>query len=130
MAEGGYNAVLRDADSVRVHFEDTMKGGAYLNDPALVEVLASEAPARIRDLFSWGAVFDLTDENLIAQRPFGGQRFARTCYAGDHTGHEIVMTLLERLRGSDVEIRDEVTVVELLKDGERVCGAITCDRSG
>jgi Succinate dehydrogenase/fumarate reductase, flavoprotein subunit len=65
--------------------------------------------------FNWGAVFDLTDENKIAQRPFGGQRFARTCYAGDHTGHEIVMTLLERLRGSGVEIRDEVTVVELFK---------------
>lgn len=130
MAEGGCNAVLKNADSIQTHFEDTMKGGAYLNDPALVEVLTTEAPARIRDLFSWGAVFDLADDNTIAQRPFGGQSFARTCYAGDHTGHEMIMTLLEKLRGSRVEIRDELTVLELLKDGERVCGAITCDREG
>ena len=36
MAEGGYNAVLREADSCEVHFEDTLKGGAYLNDRELV----------------------------------------------------------------------------------------------
>ncbi|MDO5843816.1 MAG: FAD-binding protein, partial [Methanocorpusculum sp.] len=130
MAEGGFNAVLNDSDSKKTHFEDTMKGGAYLNDEALVETLVSEAPDRIRDLFSWGAVFDMTCENKIAQRPFGGQRFARTCYAGDHTGHEMVMTLLEKLRGSGVSIRDELTVVELLKDGDKVCGAVTCDRDG
>jgi Succinate dehydrogenase/fumarate reductase, flavoprotein subunit len=57
MAEGGYNAVLRDADSIRTHFEDTMKGGAFLNDPALVETLVSEAPSRIRDLFQLGCGF-------------------------------------------------------------------------
>ena len=130
MAEGGYNAVLSDNDAVSVHFEDTIKGGAYLNDEALAETLASEAPARIRDLFNWGAVFDLSPENTIAQRPFGGQRFPRTCYAGDHTGHEMVMTLLERLRGSNVEIRDETTALELLKDGDKVIGAVTVDRNG
>ncbi|MBQ9831246.1 MAG: fumarate reductase subunit A [Methanocorpusculum sp.] len=130
MAEGGYNAVLSDTDAASVHFEDTVKGGAYLNDEALVEALVSEAPARIRELFNWGAVFDLTAENTIAQRPFGGQRHPRTCYAGDHTGHEMVMTLLERLRGSNVEIRDETTILELLKDGERVIGAVTADRNG
>ena len=130
MAEGGYNAVLSDNDAVSVHFEDTIKGGAYLNDEALAETLASEAPARIRDLFNWGAVFDLSPENTIAQRPFGGQRFPRTCYAGDHTGHEMVMTLLERLRGSNVEIRDETTALELLKDGDKVIGTVTVDRNG
>jgi fumarate reductase (CoM/CoB) subunit A len=107
-----------------------MQGGAFLNDPDLVAALTAEAPDRIRDLFGWGAVFDLTCGNRIAQRPFGGQRFPRTCYAGDHTGHEIVMTLLEKLRGSPVEIRDEITVIELLKDGDAVTGAVTCDRDG
>ena len=130
MAEGGFNAVLNEEDSIQTHFEDTMRGGAFLNDESLVETLAAEAPNRIRDLFSWGAVFDLAKDNTIAQRPFGGQRCARTCYAGDHTGHELVMTLLEKLRGSSVQIENEVTVLDLLYDGERVSGAITCDREG
>ncbi len=130
MAEGGINAVLKDTDSIQAHFEDTMSGGAYLNDEDLVRTLTSEVPDRIRDLFTWGAVFDLAKDNCIAQRPFGGQRCARTCYAGDHTGHEIVMTLLEKLRSSSVTIENEVTVLDLLSDGEKVNGAITCDREG
>jgi fumarate reductase (CoM/CoB) subunit A len=130
MAEGGYNAVLKSIDSITAHYEDTMEGGAFLNDPALVEILASEAPDRIRDLLAWGAIFDLTRENEISQRPFGGQKFPRTCYAGDHTGHEIVMTLLEKLRGSSVEIYDEFTVIDLLMDGNVVSGAVICDLEG
>ncbi|HJJ47332.1 MAG TPA: FAD-binding protein, partial [Methanocorpusculum sp.] len=130
MAEGGYNAVLKDPDSIRVHFEDTLKGGAYLNDKKLVETLVSEAPNRIRELLSWGAVFDLDETDQISQRPFGGQRHPRTCYAGDHTGHEIVMTLLEKLRGSGVKIEDELTAVDLLKTDGGISGAVTVDCNG
>lgn len=130
MAEGGYNAVLREQDDCEIHFEDTMKGGAYLNDPELVRVLVSESPERVRDLVNWGAVFDLTPECRIAQRPFGGQRFPRTCYAGDRTGHEIMTTLVERLWATDVECRDEVSVLDLLTDGPRVAGAVGLDSSG
>jgi fumarate reductase (CoM/CoB) subunit A len=130
MAEGGYNAVLRSTDSCTLHSEDTFRGGAYLNDPALVEILVKESPDRLQDLVRWGAVFDFTEEDLVAQRPFGGQTVPRTCYAGDRTGHEIMMTLLERLRASDVQVLSEVTVAELLVAGERVAGALALDRDG
>ncbi|HJJ31584.1 MAG TPA: fumarate reductase subunit A [Methanocorpusculum sp.] len=130
MAEGGINAAVNPADSCESHFQDTIKGGAYLNDRTLAETLTADAPARINELMEWGACFELTDNDALAQRPFGGQKFARTCYAGDHTGHEIVMTLLERLRGSDVEIRDETTVLSLIKSGDAVCGAVTIDSAG
>ena len=54
MAEGGFNAVLRDQDSTGVHREDTLKGGAYLNYPALVDLLTREAPERLADLSGGG----------------------------------------------------------------------------
>lgn len=130
MAEGGYNAVLREEDSCGIHFEDTMMGGAYLNNPELVRILVSESPQRIADLIRWGAVFDFTEENEIAQRPFGGQRFPRTCYAGDRTGHEMITTLVERLDGLPVEMLAETTVIDLLKDGDRVIGALALDGKG
>ncbi|MDO5828689.1 MAG: fumarate reductase (CoM/CoB) subunit TfrA [Methanocorpusculum sp.] len=130
MAEGGINAAVNPADSCKAHFEDTVKGGAYLNDRALAEALTADAPARINELMEWGACFELTENDALAQRPFGGQKFARTCYAGDHTGHEIVMTLLEKLRGSDVEIRDETTVLSLITSGGAVCGAVVIDSAG
>ena len=130
MAEGGYNAVLRTDDTLSGHLDDTLKGGGYLNDPALAEILVNEAPDRINDLLRFGAVFDADPTCTIAQRPFGGQRYPRTCYAGDRTGHEIVMTLLERLRSSDVVVRNEVAALELAKDGDHVSGAITSTRDG
>jgi fumarate reductase (CoM/CoB) subunit A len=130
MAEGGFNAVLREQDSCGIHFEDTMKGGAFLNDPDLVNILVKEAPLRMGDLMKWGAVFDFTESDEVAQRPFGGQRFPRTCYAGDRTGHEMMVTLVERLDGTDVTTLQEYTVIDLMKDGERVTGAMALDEKG
>jgi fumarate reductase (CoM/CoB) subunit A len=130
MAEGGYNAVLRDDDSCGIHFEDTLKGGAFLNDPELVNILVKEAPLRMGDLIKWGAVFDFTDEDEVAQRPFGGQRFPRTCYAGDRTGHEMMTTLVERLDSSNVTMFQEFTVIDLLKNGDVVIGALALDEKG
>jgi len=130
MAEGGYNAVLREEDSCGIHYEDTMKGGAYLNDPELVNILVKEAPLRMGDLVKWGAVFDFTDSDEVAQRPFGGQRFPRTCYAGDRTGHEMMTTLVERLDATKVTTLQEYTVTDLLKDGNAVVGAMALDEKG
>jgi len=130
MAEGGYNAVLREEDSCGIHFEDTLKGGAYLNDPELVQILVEESPKRMHDLITWGAVFDFTGDDEIAQRPFGGQRFPRTCYAGDRTGHEMMTTLVERLDSSNATILQEYTVIDLLKSGESVIGAMALDEKG
>ena len=130
MAEGGYNAVLREEDSCGIHFEDTLKGGAYLNDPELVQILVEESPKRMHDLITWGAVFDFTGDDEIAQRPFGGQRFPRTCYAGDRTGHEMMTTLVERLDSSNATILQEYTVIDLLKSSESVIGAMALDEKG
>ncbi|WP_421909746.1 fumarate reductase (CoM/CoB) subunit TfrA [Methanolacinia petrolearia] len=130
MAEGGFNAVLNPADCCTLHEEDTMKGGAYLNDPELVKTLVAEAPERMKDLIDGGAIFDLTPERQLAQRPFGGQRFNRTCYAGDRTGHEMMMTLVEHLRTENIKILHEISAIELLKSEGRVCGAAGLDRNG
>ena len=77
-----------------------------------------------------GTVFDFTDSDEVAQRPFGGQQFPRTCYAGDRTGHEMITTLVERLVSTDVITMQEYTVIDLLKDGDRVIGAMGLDEKG
>ena len=79
MAEGGYNAVLREQDACGIH-SNTLKGGAYLDDPDWSDHLVG-SQLRMGDLVKWGAVFDFTEQDELAQRPFGGQRFPRTCYA-------------------------------------------------
>ena len=81
-------------------------------------------------MIRWGAVFDFTENNEVAQRPFGGQRFPRTCYAGDRTGHEMMMTLVERLDSTGVTKLEEVTVIDLLEEADRVIGAVALDENG
>jgi fumarate reductase (CoM/CoB) subunit A len=126
MAEGGYNAALGNvdaADSVDVHFKDTVEGGAYLNNQRLVEILARDAIERILDLENFGGLFDRTSEGKIAQRLFGKQTYRRTCYASDRTGHEMMVTLAEEVRRRDITIMDEIFVSRLLVNNGQVVGA-------
>ena len=129
MAEGGYNAVFSSVDpedTKKTHFEDTLKGGAYLNDKALVEILVDEAPDRLIDLENFGALFDRTNTCQINQRPFGGQTFRRTCFQGDRTGHEIITALKEEITKRNIETIEEVMITSLILNTEenKVIGAI------
>src|SRR5438105_15833906 len=77
MAEGGIAAALANVDerdNWKVHFADTMRGGQYVNNRRMAELHAREAPARVRELEAWGALFDRTREGRILQRNFGGHR--------------------------------------------------------
>ena len=100
MAEGGYNAVFKTVDkddSIDAHINDTLKGGSFLNDEKLVEILVNESPKRLIDLENYGALFDRQESGEIDQRPFGGQTYRRTCYQGDRTGAELLNALKEEI---------------------------------
>ena len=127
MAEGGIAAALAHVDpqdNWQTHFRDTMKGGALLNNWRMVQLHAQEAPDRVRELERWGAVFDRTQDGRILQRAFGGHTWKRLAHVGDRTGLEMIRTLQERGVHQGIDVFMECTVVALLKDGERVCGAL------
>jgi len=131
MAEGGIAAALANVDerdSWKVHFADTMRGGQYLNNWRMAELHAKEAPDRVRELEAWGALFDRTKDGRILQRNFGGHRYPRLAHVGDRTGLEMIRTLQDQGIHQGIEVHMECTVVALLKDGERVCGAFGYDR--
>ena len=79
-------ANVDDRDSWKVHFADTMRGGQYVNNWRMAELHAKEAPARVKELEAWGAVFDRTKDGKILQRNFGGHRYPRLAHVGDRTG--------------------------------------------
>ena len=131
MAEGGAAAALGnvdDRDNWRVHFADTMRGGQYLNNWRMAELHAKEAPARVLELEAWGAVFDRTADGRILQRNFGGHRYPRLVHVGDRTGLEMLRTLQDHAMHLGIDVHMEVTVITLLTDGTRVCGAFAYDR--
>jgi fumarate reductase (CoM/CoB) subunit A len=130
MAEGGYNAVFKTVDkddSIEAHIKDTLKGGSYLNDEKLVNILVNESPKRLIDLENYGALFDRQESGQIDQRPFGGQTYRRTCYQGDRTGAELLNALKEEIIKRDIECIEEVMITSLVTDDDQVIGATGLD---
>jgi succinate dehydrogenase / fumarate reductase flavoprotein subunit len=127
MAEGGIAAAMGNRwpeDNWEVHFRDTMRGGKMLNNWRMAQLHAQEAPERVQELEDWGALFDRTDDGLISQRDFGGHKYARLAHVGDRTGLEMIRTLQQRTVQLGIDVFMECTVTDLLKDGDRIAGAI------
>ncbi|WP_394621744.1 fumarate reductase/succinate dehydrogenase flavoprotein subunit [Lentzea sp. JNUCC 0626] len=139
MAEGGIAAAMGNAnesDNWQVHFRDTMRGGKFLNNWRMAELHAQEAPQRVWELETYGALFDRTKDGRISQRNFGGHEYPRLAHVGDRTGLELIRTLQQKIVSlqqddfkefGDYEERlrvfQEFTVTELTKDGDKISGA-------
>jgi len=132
MAEGGIAASMGNVnsnDSWKVHFGDTMRGGKFLNSWRMAELHAKEAPDRVWELETYGALFDRTADGKISQRNFGGHEYPRLAHVGDRTGLELIRTMQQKIvslqqddqrESGDAEGRlrvfHECTVTELLRD--------------
>jgi succinate dehydrogenase / fumarate reductase flavoprotein subunit len=139
MAEGGAAAAMGNAnpkDNWKTHFGDTMRGGKFLNNWRMAELHAKEAPDRVWELETYGALFDRTKDGRISQRNFGGHTYPRLAHVGDRTGLELIRTLQQKIVSlqqedqaefGDYEARIKVfaecTITELLKDGDAIAGA-------
>src|SRR5499433_3479486 len=127
MAEGGVAAALGNVDPTdnwQVHFKDTMLGGKMLNNWRMAQLHAQQAPDRVRELEQWGALFDRTPEGRILQRNFGGHTWKRLAHVGDRTGLEMIRTLQDRGVHQGLEVYMDCTITRLLKDGDKIAGAL------
>jgi succinate dehydrogenase / fumarate reductase flavoprotein subunit len=135
MAEGGIAASMGNVnpnDNWQVHFRDTMRGGKFLNNWRMAELHAKEAPQRVWELETYGALFDRTKDGKISQRNFGGHEYPRLAHVGDRTGLELIRTLQQKIvslqqdDGGDGKLKvfAECTITELLRDASgRISGA-------
>ncbi len=111
MAEGGCAAAMGNAnakDNWKVHFADTMRGGKFLNNWRMAELHAQEAPERVWELETYGALFDRTKDGRISQRNFGGHTYPRLAHVGDRTGLEIIRTLQQKIVSLQQEDKAEL----------------------
>ncbi|MSU51292.1 MAG: FAD-binding protein [Opitutus sp.] len=130
MVQGGYNVALAATDSVQAHFEDTVRGGGFLNDQDLAWTLVEDAPRIVRELENRiGCMFDRTPDGRIHQKAFAGQSSDRTVHVGDLTGIEIMSRLRDQVFACDIPCLENTRGLELLlsADGRRVVGAELLD---
>jgi succinate dehydrogenase / fumarate reductase flavoprotein subunit len=118
-AQGGLNASLGNVpgsadDNWEKHTFDTIKGSDYLADQDAVEIMCKIGPEVVYELEHMGVPFSRTSEGKIAQRPFGGADYPRTCYAADRTGHVLLHTLYEQSVKRNVEVYAEWLVTSLI----------------
>lgn len=139
MAEGGCAASMGNTnpkDNWKTHFGDTMRGGKFLNNWRMAELHAKEAPDRVWELETYGALFDRLKDGKISQRNFGGHTYPRLAHVGDRTGLELIRTMQQKIVSlqqedyaelGDYEARirvfAETTITELIKDGDAIAGA-------
>src|SRR5256714_12863554 len=128
MVQGGYNCVLNSADSFDKHFDDTIRGGQFLNNQELAWAPVNDSPDRIIQLENRiGCLFDRNADGTIHQKPFAGQSFDRTVHKGDLTGIEIMSNLRDYVLESGMTVLEETRGLDLLRDGARVSGAVLLD---
>jgi succinate dehydrogenase / fumarate reductase flavoprotein subunit len=139
MAEGGCAAAMGNTnpkDNWKTHFGDTMRGGKFLNNWRMAELHAKEAPERVWELETYGALFDRLKDGKISQRNFGGHTYPRLAHVGDRTGLELIRTMQQKIVSlqqedhaelGDYEARIKVfaecAITELIKDGDAISGA-------
>ncbi len=122
-AQGGINAALGENDSWEAHTFDTTKGGLYLGDQDAIEAMCREGPGDILELERMGVIFSRDERGRIAQRPFGGAGFPRTCYAADRTGHAILHAMYEQLMKRRIGVYEEWYVTLLIVE-EGICRGV------
>jgi succinate dehydrogenase / fumarate reductase flavoprotein subunit len=139
MAEGGCAASMGNVnpnDNWMVHFRDTMRGGKFLNNWRMAELHAKEAPDRVWELETYGALFDRTKDGKISQRNFGGHTYPRLAHVGDRTGLELIRTLQQKIVSlqqedfkatgdyeSNIKVFHECTITDLTKTDGAISGA-------
>lgn len=112
-------------DSKDLHFMDTLKGGAFLNEQKLVRVMVEEAPKRILELEYLGAFWERSaDGKNYLLRQGGGHSFPRSPYLEDRPGHELLKVLKGELLRRNVRLLENQMVLKILTNDGRVCGAI------
>jgi L-aspartate oxidase len=123
-AQGGIAAALGAGDSPTLHRRDTLAAGAALCDAAAVEVLVEEGPARVRELQTAGAEFDLDPSGELKLGREAAHSTNRIVHAhGDQTGAEVARTLIERVRASTrIRVLERARVLELITTRGTVVG--------
>lgn len=132
-AQGGINACLANHPDARddtweKHAFDTVKGSDYLADQDAVEIMCREAPKIVYEMEHWGCPFSRFPDCSIAQRPFGGAGYPRTCFSADLTGHVLLNTLYERSVYKGVKVYPEFVALGLVVEDGTCHGAIFLDQ--
>ena len=132
-AAGGLNAAETKPqekagikDSIETHFNDTMKGGKYLNNPDLVHVLTDNARYSV-DFINSLKEGDLTDVGMLAGAT---NKRAHRPAGGGFVGANVVKALATAAKDKGIDVRTNAKAEKLIVKNGQVVGVQYKDKNG
>jgi fumarate reductase flavoprotein subunit len=127
-AEGGSAGVITGADTLDLHFKDTVAGGDWLSDQDAVDYFVGHCTEEMIQLEHWGCPWSRKEDGDTNVRNFGGMSTARTWFAADKTGFHILHTLFQTsLKYPTIQRLDEYFAVDLLVEDGRCQGLVAIE---
>jgi L-aspartate oxidase len=126
LAQGGIAAAVGPADSPLRHALDTIRAGAGLCEPGVVERITAEAPAAIEHLSGLGVRFDRTPDGALALGLEGAHCQHRIVHAGgDATGHEVLKAVIAAVRATpSITVLEHTRALRLVVEDGQVAGVV------
>jgi len=121
------NAAFREGDNWEDHVFDTVKGSDYMGDEDAITYLCEHGKEDTLELERFSLLFSRDPDGGFTKKTngSGGQRFPRSIFTADRTGHTIVRTLYGYLQNTGVTIYDEWYVTKIIVEDNVVRG-LTC----
>lgn len=124
LAQGGM-CMLKEESDYEAFFEDTLKAGHYENDKTSVDIMIRTSTDVVKDLLSYGAVFQRDENGGLAFTREGAHSQKRIIYHEDVTGKEITSTLLRKVKEQDhISILEYTTLLDIVESDNICYGAI------
>lgn len=131
MAPGGISGVddrwKMKEDSKELLIRDTIKGGNYLNNQSMVEILAKESPELILELERMGALFQREEDGQQYMLRVEGHSYPRCPYLEDRTGREMTRAMMSELKRRDVYLHENIIITRIIEKEGKVAGAVGLD---
>lgn len=128
-AQGGIAIVIdKDEDSYQKHIQDTLICGDGLCDEAVVKMVVTEGPKRLKELIEWGAKFDKNAEGNLDLGKEGGHSENRVVHHKDQTGSEIERAILMQVYlKENITVLDHHFAIDLITENNSCIGSIVLD---
>ncbi len=131
LAQGGIAAEVEwDESRIEEHYEDTLRAGAYLNNPEATKILVEEAGKHIQNLLSIGVHFDKNEDGSLVTTLEGGHRSRRILHAGgDDTGAHVMRDLRDALsKRTNIDVYEDEMAIEILHNENKALGVIVINQ--
>ena len=129
ITSAGFSVALGHADSSDspdLHYRDTIKGGAGINNHGLARLLCEEAIDRFWELVAWEVKFEKEmGSGRYRQYPSGDHSRDRVAVCVGHRG--LGMTLPLKRAASQVRFLDHLMALDLMKDKDGISGIVAID---